>query len=308
MNYKILTVMLLILMTAVVAFAQTSYKGLIPGKSRKVEVVRVLGQPVKQLSETLVEYRPQPLSGRIYVQYRQDSAVVERIEFICRLPDSTCADFVASLNIRLPEGASEVRQQYEKGKYVIYHASPHFVAETYDGADTTRISARVAFYSRELYEAEVAKAKEANQTESGTTEEAPTQGGIAPIGGATTASISRGSGKNAPALSGSYGEVTGIVKLRAADGSLQPAANATVEFYRTDVPNRTQTKTDRKGIFQYVGLSQAGNWVVVVSGPGLKWAHLDGVRTPVGGLEIIVEPGDGSVPTSRDVQNAIKKN
>jgi len=310
MKYKIVTVMLLILMTAVVSSAQTSYKGITPGKSRKVEVERVLGSPVKQLSETLIEYRPQPLSGRIYVQYRQGSAVVERIEFICRLPDSTCEDFVASLNIRLPEGASEVSQQYEKGKYVIYHASPHFVAETYDGGDASRVSGRVAFYSRELYEAEAAKAKKASEAETATTEEGPTQdrGGIAPIGGAMIASTTRDGGRKPPPLTGVYGQITGIVKLRAPDGSLQPVANATVDFYRTDPPNHVQTKTDRHGIFQYVGLSQTANWVVVVSGPGLKWAHLDGVRTPVAGLEIIAEPGDGSVPTIRDLENVVKKN
>ena len=307
MKYSILTAALLVSLTYTSVNAQTPYKGLVPGKSRRVEVERVLGRPVKQLSETLVEYRPQPLSGRIYVQYRQGSAVVERIEFVCRLPDSNCEDFVASLNIRLPEGASESKQQYEKGNYVVYHASPHFVAETYEIGDTSPVSVRVAFYSRELYESVVAALKE--DANDGTPDTGgATHGVIAGREkGALIGGIIKEGEKRPPPLSGAYGEVTGVVRLRVADGSLQPAANATVEFYRTDlVGTPFQTKTDRHGVFQYVGLSQTGNWVVVVSGPGLKWAYLEGVRTPVAGLEIVAEPGDGARPTREEIQAVVR--
>jgi hypothetical protein len=307
MKYSILTAALFVFVTYTSAVAQTPYKGLVPGKSRRAEVERVLGRPVKQLSETLVEYRPQPLSGRIYVQYRQGSAVVERIEFVCRLPDSDCDDFVASLNLRLPEGASEVSQQYEKGKYVVYYASPHFVAETYDGGDGAPVSARVAFYSRELYGSVVAALKEdANDG-------APDTGGatrgtiLGREKGVLLGAIIGDSEKRPPPLSGAHGEVNGVVKLRAADGSLQPAANATVEFYRTDlVGSPSLTKTDRYGVFQYVGLSQTANWVVVVSGPGMKWTYLEGVRTPAAGLEIVAEPGDGARPTREEVRAIVR--
>ena len=299
MKFSILTAALLLFVTYTSAVAQTPYKGLVPGKSRRAEVERVLGQPVKQLSETLVEYRPQPLSGRIYVQYRQGSAVVERIEFVCRLPDSDCEDFVKSLNIRLPEGASESKQQYEKGNYVVYHASPHFVAVTYEIGDTSPVSVRVAFYSRELYESVVAALKEDS---GGATDGAS----VGREKGALIGGIIKEREKGSPPLSGAYGEVTGIVKLRAADGSVQPVAGATVDFYRQDnVPGQFQTKTNRYGTFQYLGLSQTGNWVVVVSGPGMKWAYLEGVRTPVGGLEIIAEPGDGARPTREEVRAVV---
>jgi TonB family protein len=179
MKYKILTVMLLILMLAVVSSAQTSYKGLTPGKSRKVEVERVLGQPVKQLSETLVEYRPQPLAGRIYVQYRADSGVVERIEFICRLADSNCADFMKSLTLNLPN-AEKATPTDDKGRYLAFSEPPHYVVETMDQSgekeNNVFVPVRVAFYSRELYEAEVVKAKQVSQAETGASVEQPTQG------------------------------------------------------------------------------------------------------------------------------------
>jgi TonB family protein len=190
MKYKILTITLLILMTAVVSSAQTSYKGIKPGTSRKVEVERVLGQPVKQLSETLVEYRPQPLAGRIYVQYRAASGIVERIEFICRLPDSSCNDFMQSLNLRLPESAQAMSPTDDKGRYLAFSAPPHYAVETFDKGvkeNDLLVPVRVAFYSRELYEAEVAKANKASEGETATTKKEPTpdRGGIAPITGAT---------------------------------------------------------------------------------------------------------------------------
>ena len=287
MKYKILTVMLLIVVSAVVSLAQTSYKGLMPGKSRKLEVERVLGRPVKEHSKTLIEYGPQPLTGRIYVQYRMDSAVVERIELVCRLESSTCDDFTRSLGLRLPE-QSETGTLADS-KWTMLYGPPHFIVMSGGSAGMTGDSdptARMAFYSRELYEAQFVRVEEANKAAEIKAEEAR---------------------RSPPPLTGVYGEINGIVKLRAADGSWQPVANAAVDFYRTDLPNHIQTKTNRNGIFQYAGLSQTGNWVVVVSGPGLKWAHLDGVRTPVVGLEIVAEPGDGSAPTSQDLENVVKK-
>jgi len=290
MKHKILTVMLLILMTALVSSAQTSYKGVMPGKSRKVEVERVLGQPVKEHSKTLIEYGPQPLTGRIYVQYRTGSVVVERIELVCRLENSTCDDFTRSLNLRLPDQSNT--GTLADDKWTMLYGPPHFIVMSGGSAGLTGdgdATARMAFYSRELYEAQFVRAEEANKAEEIKAEEAR---------------------RSPPPLTNLYGEITGIVKLKAADGSLQPVANAKVEFYRTDLMKSPVfvTKTDRYGVFRYVGLSQTTNWVVVVSGAALKWAHLDGVRTPVAGLEIIAEPGDGSVPTSSDVENAIKKN
>src|SRR5216684_1558924 len=82
------------LLSCSVCLGQSSFMGLTPGKSTRADVERVLGRPVKNVSETLVEYAPRQLklihagvtsnSGKIYVQYRDGSptAVVERIEQI----------------------------------------------------------------------------------------------------------------------------------------------------------------------------------------------------------------------------------
>jgi hypothetical protein len=158
-----------------------------PGKSEKVEVERVLGQPAKQLSETLVEYRPEPLAGRIYVQYRADTSVVERMEFICRLSESSCKDFMKSLNLSLPESAAAMSPPDNKGRYLAFSAPPYYVVQTMEWVVETEnavlLPVRVAFYSRELYQAEVGKIKKAQEAGSAEAVETPT--GTKPIGAAT---------------------------------------------------------------------------------------------------------------------------
>ena len=282
---RTLGVMFFAIAMCATCFAQSSYKGLTPGKSTRTEAERVLGRPVKSVSATLIEYRPQPLTSKVFVQYRAGSAVVERIEVLCRLENSTCNDFTKSLNLRLPEPESAKVPELGGGKYsVFYYGAPVYAAATIDDAgfeNNEIVPFRIAFYSRELYQA----AKEGN--EAAIAQAAEDQ-------------------KKPPPLSGSYGEITGIVKLRAADGSLQPAVGATVDFYRTDLSSRLQTTTDKYGVFRYVGLSQTGKWTVVVSGPGLKWNGVRNVQTPKAGIEIVLEPGDGARPTQEQVMAAIR--
>ena len=187
MKCKVLSVMLLVFLSDAVSSAQTSYKGLVPGKSEKVAVETVLGQPVKQLSQTLVEYRPQPLAGRIYVQYRADTSVVERMEFICRLAESSCKDFMKSLNLSLPESAAAMSPPDNKGRYLAFSAPPYYVVQTMEWVVETEnadlLPVRVAFYSRELYQAEVGKIKKAQ--EAAPAEAVETPPGRKPIDAAT---------------------------------------------------------------------------------------------------------------------------
>ena len=95
---KLLTCASFFAFTSAICVGQSSYKGLTPGTSTRAEAERVLGQPVKNVSATLIEYRPQPLTSKIYVQYRKDSPVIERIEFFCELEKSDCSDFFAQQN------------------------------------------------------------------------------------------------------------------------------------------------------------------------------------------------------------------
>jgi tetratricopeptide (TPR) repeat protein len=162
---RILLTFLFLLLACAACFGQSSYKGLTPGKSTRVEVERVLGQPVNKVSETLFEYGPQPLTSKIYVQYRTGSTVVERIEVSCRLENSTCDDFGKSLNLRLPknpETATVPRNSDEK--HVLYYGPPLYVVTTYDeGMGQSRgVPFRLGFYSRELYASASGAVKEKN--------------------------------------------------------------------------------------------------------------------------------------------------
>src|ERR1700716_3084346 len=89
----------LLLLLCGLCLGQTSYKGLTPGKSTRADVERVLGQPVNTVSETLVEYAPPSnpdparyrVKAKVYVQYRKNSAIVERIAVLMKGEDANAA-------------------------------------------------------------------------------------------------------------------------------------------------------------------------------------------------------------------------
>lgn len=179
MKYRTFTFIFLILLNCVFVFGQTSYKGLTPGTSTRADVERVLGHPVKEVSETLIEYGPQNLTGKIFVQYRKDSAVVERIEMLCRTESSTCEEFITGLNLRLPASpdADEINDQ----KWKSFYGQPHFViiVRTKDDlADNKTPVSRLALYSRELYEADVERVKQASKAAPVTTDGPSISGGV----------------------------------------------------------------------------------------------------------------------------------
>jgi TonB family protein len=164
MRNRLLVAVLLVLLVGLTCFAQSTYKGLTPGRSTRADVERVLGRPVKELSETLIEYRAQPLTGKIYVQYRKDSSVVERIEMLCRLETSTCEDLIKSLNMNLPENPDS--ENIDDQKWKSLYGSPLFIATSGVMADVTSKStpaSRLGFYSRELYESDFEEVREANE-------------------------------------------------------------------------------------------------------------------------------------------------
>ncbi len=139
---------------AVLAFAcgtclaQTPYKGIQPGTSTKVQTERILGQPVNQVSETMVEYGPQPGVQKIYVQYRQGAAVVERIVALLASPGSR-STLMATLD--LPARPTEQRVN-DKGRREEYFGPPKLVVLIYEGIEDSSDVSRVEYYSPELFE------------------------------------------------------------------------------------------------------------------------------------------------------------
>jgi hypothetical protein len=165
---KTITATIFLLLACVTVFGQTTYKGLTPGKSTKADVQRVLGPAVNAANPLLVEYRPQPLTGKIYVQYRKGAPVVERIEFLCRLANSTCNDLLNRLMLRLPENqeTAKIIEGGGKNKQVLYYGTPLYLVVSVDDEGLVNnevMPYRVAFFSRELYAASAAEVKEANE-------------------------------------------------------------------------------------------------------------------------------------------------
>ena len=73
-------IILFVLLSCAPCLGQSSFRGLTPGKSTRAEVARALGQPLPKVSLTLSEYKSNKKTEQIFVQYRRDSEVVERIE------------------------------------------------------------------------------------------------------------------------------------------------------------------------------------------------------------------------------------
>jgi hypothetical protein len=159
MTNKIIGGALLLLLACVTGFGQSSYKGLTPGQSTRADVDRVLGQTVKNVSKTLIEYTSPEDLVRLFVQYRDESptAMVERIELICSVKgfdSSRCNSWFDAIQqkYRIDMSIPDAYQKIEGKalKVQSYYGSPLFMVEwtkyDADGAKTW------AFYSKELFE------------------------------------------------------------------------------------------------------------------------------------------------------------
>ena len=102
------------------------------------------------------------------------------------------------------------------------------------------------------------------------------------------------------------GQVEGTVRLKAADGSLKPAAGVQIDIYRTDIKGRYEVKTDKNGHFVRLGLPLQGTYLFVFSGPGAAPTFMNNVRiTQMPVVDTTLDPGDGTVLTLEDVQKQI---
>ncbi len=58
----------------------------------------------------------------------------------------------------------------------------------------------------------------------------------------------------------------GKVTLKQADGKEAPVADAVVEFFRTDISGKFQTKSDKSGNYVHAGLPFGGTFIIAASG------------------------------------------
>jgi tetratricopeptide (TPR) repeat protein len=111
----------------------------------------------------------------------------------------------------------------------------------------------------------------------------------------------------AVAASAQTTSIEGNVKVKAADGTMKPVANALIDVYRTDVAGHWNVKSDKAGHFIRLGIPIQGSYLFVVSAPECQptWAPNAKVSqgTP---FDFVLNPGDGSVPTYEQVMAALK--
>jgi tetratricopeptide (TPR) repeat protein len=98
----------------------------------------------------------------------------------------------------------------------------------------------------------------------------------------------------AGAASAQVGELRGHVVMTQADGTKAPLAGATVDVFRTDIPGKWETKTDKHGDFVYAGLPYVGTYIVSVSAPNAQPEAQGNVKVGRTDLPTITMiPGDG---------------
>jgi hypothetical protein len=144
--------LLLLLLTCTFCFGQSAFKRLQPGRGTRSDVERILGQSIRKVSETLSEYKSSKKTEMIFVQYRKDSDVIERIE-LAYLETQFRPDVLRML--KLPEAPTTT--QIKKNRLEEYYGAPWFVVLTYgEGPEALRVS-RIGYYSRELFESSTEK-------------------------------------------------------------------------------------------------------------------------------------------------------
>ena len=158
-------------LSCVLGFAQTPLGVLVAGRSLRADVERMAGNPVHVYNQsvgTLVEYHPYEFDSKhwgrniakLYVQYRANSSIVERMEILRAQPISR-ADAITSLNknaaaARQPNLPEQPTAHAKNGERLIeYFGAPHYVVLTYQGPNVGSGVARSARYSRELFESVV---------------------------------------------------------------------------------------------------------------------------------------------------------
>ena len=101
--------------------------------------------------------------------------------------------------------------------------------------------------------------------------------------------------------------VRGEVKLKKADGTMVPVADAVVDVYRTDIAkgNPPSSKTNKKGEFSFVGFPLGQTFALAVSGAGIGPKIEPSVKAGRENIVITVSEGDGRKLTEAEVREAL---
>jgi tetratricopeptide (TPR) repeat protein len=98
---------------------------------------------------------------------------------------------------------------------------------------------------------------------------------------------------------------TGKVMLKQADGTTVPVQGAVIKFYRTDINQTFEAKTDKKGEYVNVGIPLVGTFTLTVSAPGARPDYLVGVKISASPKnDFTLTPGDGNALTLEQIKAA----
>jgi tetratricopeptide (TPR) repeat protein len=98
---------------------------------------------------------------------------------------------------------------------------------------------------------------------------------------------------------------TGKVMLKQADGTTVPVQGAVIKFYRTDINQTFDAKTDKKGEYVNVGIPLVGTFTITVSAPGARPDYLAGIKISASPKnDFTLEPGGGEVLTLEQIKAA----
>ena len=107
---------------------------------------------------------------------------------------------------------------------------------------------------------------------------------------------------------GQTAPVRGEVKLEKSDGTVVPVADAIVEAFRTDIDKGKlpETKTNKRGEFNFAGFQLGQRFALAVSAPGIGPMVEPGVKAGMENIVITVREGDGRRLTEAEVRQAAK--
>jgi hypothetical protein len=143
----LISLFVMVLFFPFAAGSEEAYKGLTPGLSTKAQVDATLGVPAAAISETLFEYGARQKAQKIYVQYRKNNMVADRIEVFLTQPESRAALLV---ELGLPSQSEKTRTN-TRGKLEELFGSPKNIILTYSSGDSESGVTRIGYYSGALY-------------------------------------------------------------------------------------------------------------------------------------------------------------
>ncbi|MBA3247615.1 MAG: tetratricopeptide repeat protein [Pyrinomonadaceae bacterium] len=99
---------------------------------------------------------------------------------------------------------------------------------------------------------------------------------------------------------------SGKVTLKQADGTTVPVKDAVVKFYRTDIKQEFNAKSDKGGRYVNAGIPLVGTFTIAVSAPGARPDFIPNVKISARSEnDFVLVPGDGSALTHDQIKQAM---